>query len=150
MVNDNNFDNLQLFQLKECYDLATLHEKDEIAKKVLMEKAKSIEIPTDYFSDKENFEYKETEMQTISDALYALSLEGNFAPTNSIFKYKNNIDNISDSGEKEYILTLLSLRKGMSETNRIEALRHISTALTFSPNDSRYITLAKVLEEAGR
>lgn len=149
MVEEEAWNSLELFQLKECYELAVLHVNDEMAKNVLREKAKSIEIPKDYIPVQEEVSYQETEMQILSDALYELTLEGNASSTNSVFKYRSKIESLPDSGEKEYILALLCLRNGTGETNRIKALDHLMTALTFAPNDPRFVALARILEEAG-
>lgn len=93
--------------------------------------------------------YQETEMQIASEAIYELSLEGFSASEKAGFKQAHKIDNLPSSSEKEFILALLSLRNGTYETQRLDALRHISIALSFSPNDPRFIALANVLQEAG-
>ncbi len=138
---------LELFQLKECYELAVLYTNDEMAKNILREKAKSIGIPKDYIPAQDDATYQESEMQIMSDVMYELALEGNTSPANTSFKYKNKVESLSDSGEKEYILALLSLRNGTVESNRIEALGHLTAALSHTPNDPRMIALARILEE---
>ena len=147
MADEKTLDSLELFQLKECYELAVLYANDEMAKNVLREKAKLIEIPTDYIPTQDDAVYMESEMQILSDAMYALALEGSTSSLNAGFKYKNKIDSLPESGEKEYMLALLSLRKGTAESNRIEALGHLMAALAYTPNDPKMIMLARILEE---
>ncbi len=148
MINETTWESIELFQLKECYELAALYANDEMAKNVLHKKIKRIEIPEDcYMSDQDDAVYHESEMQIISDAMYELALEGNVSSSDTGFKYKEKIDSLPESGEKEYVLALLSLRKGTTESNRIEALEHLTAALSYAPNDPRLLTLARVLEE---
>ena len=146
MSDVNVWNSKEAFQFKECYDLAAQFEKLNTAKDVLREKSKRIEIPKDYFPVQEDVTYVETEMQIISEAIYELTLEGLDSSENSVFKYDYKINNLPSSAEKEYLLALLSLRYGTSETQRLNALNHISAAHSYSPNDHRYITLASVLQ----
>lgn len=145
-----NWDSIEAFQLKECYELAAQHETNDTAKSVLREKAKKIDIPKDYVPVQTDAAYQETPMQIVSEALFELSLEGFAASENSGFKYSHRINSIPSSAEKEFILALLSLRNGTNETHRIEALGHISSALSYSPNDPRFITLARVLQDTDK
>lgn len=142
-------DSLEAFQLKECYELASQFEKLDTAKEVLREKSKKLDIPMNYSPVQTDAVYQETEMQIVSEALYQLSLEGFSASEKSTFKNAHKINSLPNSAEKEYVLALLSLRNGTNESQRLDALRHISVALSFSPNDPRFITLASVLQEAG-
>lgn len=147
MSNINTLDSIEAFQLKECYDLATQFEKLDIAKDVLREKSKKIEIPKNYIPVQADATYEETEMQIASEAIYGLTLEGFAASENTGFKYAHKINNLPSSAEKEYVLALLALRNGTNETQRLDALRHISVALSYSPNDPRFIALASVLQD---
>lgn len=149
MAKDISLDSLEAFQLKECYELASQFEKLDIAKNVLRDKAKKLDIPTNYAPVQTDAVYQETEMQIVSEALYELTLEGFAASEKTGFKYAYKINNLPASAEKEYLLTLLALRNGTNETQRLDAIRHLSVALSFSPNDPRFIALAKVLQEAG-
>lgn len=150
MIDFNKWDSIEAFQLKECYDLAAQFEKIDIAKKVLREKSNKIDIPKNYIPAQVDVTYQETEMQVVSEALYGLSLEGFAASENTGFKYANKINNLPSSAEKEYLLALLALRNGTNETQRLDSLRHISVALSYSPNDPRYIALARVLQEVDK
>lgn len=149
MVNAFSKDSLEAFQLKECYELAAQFERLDQAKEVLREKSKKLDVPMNYAPVQADATYQETVMQIASEAIYGLSLEGFSAAEKTGFKQAHKIDNLPSSAEKEYILALLSLRNGTSETQRLDALRHISSALSFSPNDPRFVALANVLQEAG-
>ena len=147
MSNDKAWDSIEAFQLKECYDLAAQFEKLDTARDVLRKKSKKIEIPRNYIPVLAGTTYVETEMQVISEAIYGLTLEDFAASESTGFKYAHKINSLPSSAEKEYLLALLALRNGKSETQRLDALRHISVALSYSPYDPRYIALAKVLQD---
>lgn len=141
------WDSIGASQLKECYDLAAQFEKLETAKDVLRVKSKKIDIPKNYIQVQEDAAHQETEMQIVSEVIYGLSLEGFEVSDKTELKYAYKINNLPNSAEKEYLLALLALRNGTSETQRLDALRHISVAHSYSPNDPRYIALARVLQE---
>ena len=134
MSNVNTWDSIEAFLLKECYDLATQFEKLDTARDVLREKSKKIGIPKNYIPVQADATYQETDMQIVSE--------------NIEFKYAYKINNLPVSAEKEYVFALLALRNGTNETQRLDALRHISVALSYSPYDPRYIALASVLQES--
>lgn len=146
----DKWDSIEAFQLKECYDLATQFEHLDIAKEILREKSKRIDIPKNYVPVQADASYPESEMQIVSEAVYGLTLEGFIGSESTGFKYSHKINNLPSSAEKEYVLALLSLRNGTNETQRLEALRHISVALSYSPNDPRYIALASVLQDVDK
>lgn len=150
MTNVNMWDSIETFQLKECYDIATQFERIDIARDVLREKLKKIDIPKNYIPVQADAPYTETEMQIISEVLYELSLEGFAASENIGFRYAYKISSLPSSAEKEYVLALLALRNGTNETQRLDAQRHISVALNYSPNDPRYIALASVLQDVDK
>jgi len=56
---------------------------------------------------------------------------------------------MSDS-DKYYFLALSTLRNGSYETQRLEALRLVESALAEAPNDVRYKTLAQIIIDSGR
>ena len=149
MSKSNDWDSVEAFLLKECYNLASYFETNDSAKNILREKSKKIDIPVDYIPARVDASYNESEMQIASEALYELTLEGFAASEKSGFKSEYKINNLPNSAEKEFLLALISLRNGTNETQRIDALRHLSVALSFSPNDPRFIALTKVLQEAG-
>lgn len=150
MADVNTWDSMEAFQLKECYDLAAQFEKLDTARGVLREKSRRLGIPKDYVPVQADAAYQETEMQIVSEVLYGLTLEGFAASDNTGFRYSHKIGSLPSSAEKEYILALLALRSGTNETQRLEALRHISIALRDSPNDPRYIALACILRDADK
>lgn len=135
------------FQLKECYDLASQYEDFDTAKDLLRGKSKRLNIPNGYMPIQMDTARPETEMQTISDTIYQLSLESPSIYGASDFKDAHRINAMNDSSEKEFVLALLSLRNGTYESQRINALQHIRAALCFSPNDPRYIAMARILQE---
>lgn len=150
MSDINTWDSIEAYQLKECYELAAQFEKLDTAKYVLREKSKKIDIPKNYIPLQADATYEESEMQIVSEAIYSLTLEGFAASESAGFKYSHKINSLSSSSEKEYLLTLLALRNGTNETQRIDALRHISVALSYSPNDPRYIALAEILQNVDK
>lgn len=150
MSNVNVWDSPEAVKLKECYDLAAQYEKLDTAREVLRDRSKKIDIPKDYVPMQEDASYQETEMQVVSEAIYELTLEGFAASENTEFQYAHKISNLPSSAEKEYVLALLALRSGANETQRLNALRHISAALGYSPNDPRYIALASVLQDVDK
>lgn len=146
----DKWDSIEAFQLKECYDLATQFEQHDIAREILREKSKRIDIPKNYIPVQADASYTESEMQIVSEAVYGLTLEGFIGTERTGFKYSHKINNLPSSAEKEYVLALLALRNGTNETQRLEALRHISVALSYLPNDPRYIALASVLQDVDK
>lgn len=150
MAVGNTWDSIEAFQLKECYDLAARFENLDTAREVLREKSKKIDIPQNYIPVQADASYQETEMQIVSEVIYGLTLEGFAASDNTGSRYAYKIDSLPGSAEKEYVLALLSLRDGTNETQRLNALRHISAALSYSPNDPRYIALASVLQDVDK
>lgn len=139
--------NAGLYQLKECYEMSVLYSSDEVAKSVLREKAKTIDIPKTDFPIQNHAVYEEMEKNTFLNAFYELSLVGNAGSIGNLYSKLNTSDSFTDSGEKELILAILSLRKGTKETNRIEAIGHLSAAHALAPNDPRITSLINILEE---
>lgn len=141
--NDNYAANASLF--KECYDLAAQYEQLDAAKNILRDKSKKIRI-ADGYDSVQTQSSAESDMQILSEALYELALEG-YAASDSNRSDRNisRVSSLPDSGEKEYLLALISLRNRTDETARNEALNHISRALAYSPNDPRYFYLSQIL-----
>ena len=77
-------------------------------------------------------------------------MEGAAGTTSDSFRAQYEISSMPNCGDKEYLLAIMALRNGRSETQRLEALRHVSLALSYSPNDPRYIALAKILQQINR
>lgn len=147
MKDINNCDILTSFQLKECYELAAQYETLDVVKDILREKAKKINISQDYMLVKVT-RHHESEMQIISEAMERI-ISGNVAAYgNKEPEYLHKVNTLPGSAEKEYLLALSALRYGGSGTQRLEAMRHISEALNYSPNDPRYTALARILQEA--
>ena len=146
----NQWDNIEAFQPKECYDLAAYFEVNDASKELLRDRSKKLNLPNNYIPIQLDVTCPETEMQTISETMQQLSIESLSTNGAADFKYTHRINNLADSAEKEFVLALLSLRNGTYETQRINALNHIRVALSYSPNDPRFIALARVLQEADK
>lgn len=150
MDRTNNWDSLEYYQLKECYDLAVQFEKLDMAKDVLREKSKGINIPQGFIPVQENTTLPETEMTIVSEALQELSREGYTASGNSGFRFAYKIEALAPSAEKEYLSAIMTLREGTDETHRMKAIQHIRNALSLESEDPRYRALAQILQEAAR
>ena len=137
--------NINASLFKECYDLAAQYEQLDAAKNVLREKSKRLG-NAEQVNDQGLLPAGETATQIVSEALYELSLEGYAGSDNNRpVRYLSRINELPDSGDKEYLLALLSLRNRMNETTRIEAMGHVARALSYSPNDPRYKVLSEIL-----
>ncbi len=147
MKDIGNCDSLTAFQLKECYELAAQFEKLDAVRDILREKAKKIDFHQDYMSIKDT-RHHESEMQIISEAMERIVSGNAAAYGNNEPEYLHKVNTLPGSAEKEYLLALSALRYGGSETQRLEAMHHISKALSYSPNDPRYTALARILQEA--
>ncbi|MBE5838437.1 hypothetical protein [Butyrivibrio sp.] len=143
MFDEKSMNNSNLDMLKECYELAVLNADNEIAKNVIRQKIKAIEILDSPVAAVEMTSYSKHESQIVTDAIFELSSD-----SSEISTVSRIVENLPESGEKEYLLALIALRKGTGESNRIEAVRHISLAHSYAPNDPRIIALARILEEA--
>lgn len=152
MVSENTWDSAEAEILKECYDQATQYEKNIASQEILREKSKKIDFPPNFVPVQVDVSHNATEMEVVSEVLYELTHEGysiadHSGPRQS---YIYNINNLPNSAEKEYILALLALSNGTWETQRLSALSHLSVALSYSPNDPRFLTLASVLQDVDK
>lgn len=150
MKDEFNWDNMEGFQLKECYELAQQYEHLDIARDIIREKRKRVQLPDNYVPIQPNDAYPETDMQIVSDILYSLSLEGAGTSGRNEFRNAHKVSGITNIAEREFLLALLALRKGTAETQRFEALRHLEIANRYSPNDLRYITLINVILDVSK
>lgn len=144
----NIWDAADAYLLKECYELAERVIRAEEARAILRARAAQIDVPKDYMPPAEGSASPESQMQLISEILEALSLEPADEPARTEFAASHKISNLSNAGAKEYFLTLLTLRSGTNASKRLEALRHLSSALSYSQEDPRYEALAVALQEA--
>lgn len=147
MKDANKWDNIESFLLKECYTLAAQYEASGAARDILRSRGRKISIPDGYIPDGSNITLPTSIQQTVSNIVYALTMEGATGTTTDSFGAQHEISSIPNCGDKEYLLAIMALRSGRSETQRLEALRHVSLALSYSPNDPRYITLAEILQQ---
>lgn len=147
MKDSSKWDNMESFLLKECYTLAAQYEANSSARDILRSKGRKISIPDGYVPDSNNIELPYSIQKIVSDVLYALTMENAAAPATGSFGLQAAVSTMPNCGDKEYLLAILSLRSGRSESNRLEALRHISLALSQSINDPRYTALADILQQ---
>ncbi len=147
MKDSNKWDNIESFLLKECYTLAAQYEANSAARDILRSRGRKISIPDGYVPDGNNITLPYSTQQAVSNVIYALTMEGAAGATSGSFRSQHEISAMPNCGDKEYLLALLALRSGRSESQRLEALRHISLALSYSPNDPRYIALADILQQ---
>ena len=148
MADFNNWDSMEMFLLKECYDLAGRYAPLDGAREVLREKSGQIDLPENYVPAQADVVFPQTEMQVISEAMFGLTLAGYTASGGDDFNNTYKVNALPQSAEKEYFLALMALRNGMNESQRTEALRHLSIALAEAPNDPRYIALQYILIDA--
>ena len=134
--------------LKECYDLALRFEKNDLAKEVLRKKSKGLNIPMAVSPVRDAASHTESDMEILSEVMYELACESSSASGNTGFNYSYKVDSLPDSAEKEFVLTLITLRNGTDETQRLQAMRHIRAALSYSPGDPRLVALAEILQQA--
>lgn len=149
MIKYNNLNSTTYDQLKECYELAVRFEKNDKAKDVIREKIKRLEDQKDnIIQEYADTIHSEHEMEILSDIICVLASEDSTYSDNLEMMFSHKINSVPDSAEKEFVLALLSLRSGTNETQRLEAVRHLSAALNYSPDDPRFIALVTVLQEA--
>lgn len=149
MKDANKWDNMESYLLKECYTLAAQYEGNNSARDILRSRERKISIPDGYIPDGSNITLPTSTQQAVSNIIYALTMEG-VGITSDSFKAQHEIDSMTDYGEKEYLLAIMVLRSGRSKTKRLEAMRHVSLALSYSPSDPRYITLAEILQQINK
>lgn len=149
MIKYNNLNSTTYGQLKECYELAVRFENNDKAKDVIREKIKRLEDQEDnIIQEYADTFYSKHEMEILSEIICVLASEDFMSSHNSDITFYHKINSVPDSAEKEFVLALLSLRSGTNETQRLEAVRHLSAALNNSPDDPRFIALFTVLQEA--
>lgn len=147
MKDSDRWDNMESFLLKECYTLAAQYEVNSTAQEILRSRGRKISIPHGYIPDSNNITLPYSIQQAVSNVLYALTMEDAVGMASDSFRLQHEISAMPNCGDKEYLLALLALRNGRNESQRLEALRHISLALSYSPNDPRYIALADILQQ---
>jgi len=149
MAERNNWDSPQAFLLSECYELALRYESSDTARDVLRIKSKKTGYPSGYVPSWGEPVFPESPGHIISSCVSELTAEvpGTTRRLSSSAALK--VSKLPPGAEKEYTLALIALSAGTSQTQRAEALRHLSAALSYAPNDPRCIALANVLQEAG-
>lgn len=85
MKDASRWDNIQSFLLKECYTIAAQYEANSSARDILRSKGRKISIPDGYVPDSNNIELPYSIQKTVSDALYALTMENAADPAAGSF-----------------------------------------------------------------
>ena len=148
MNNKPKWDSAEAFLLNECYTLSSTIVNDNETQKLLREKADKINVPSEYIPLFSDASYTESEMQILTKAIKSLAEEGHISSSKDDSQTYFKVSQLHESAEKEYVLALLSLRNATNETQRLAALQHLSVALSYSPDDPRYITLSQIIKEA--
>ena len=132
--------------LRELYSLSEQYESSDLARDILRAKAKKV--PDTPVGETDSFDTSvpSSNMVLFSSIMSELAMEGFVASGNRYMTLP--IQLMSESPEKEYLLALAALRNGKNETQRLESLRHISSALASSPGDPRFRALAAILQQA--
>lgn len=143
MILEDNIDRFENTNclLKECYELASRYELQDDVKRILISKFSQLGCQQELSN-----EHLNSEMQIISSVMSKLEQNLNLSKV-EILHLVGIVEKLANSGEKEYLLALLALRNGRNETQRVEALRHISLACKFAGDDPRYNALARILCE---
>lgn len=150
MKDPNKRDNIDPLLLKECYTLAAQHEANNAARSILHSRGRKVSVPVDYIPDESSTTPPATLQQAVSNIIYSLTTEETAGATSNSLATQVEVSLLPECGDKEYLLAIMALRNGRSETQRVDALRHISLALSYSPNDPRYIILADILQQVNR
>lgn len=136
-----------ILNLKECYEIASRIEHMPAAKEVIVKRLNTLD--DDHSGAGGDFAAEKITVQSqYSRALFELSRSAEDPSAEE--RARIIAGGMEASAEKEYLLALLSLTNGTSERQRIDAMRHITSALAAAPNDPRSIALAGILQEAGR
>lgn len=146
MINNDENRPIDSDILKELYLLSEQYEDSELVREILRTKEKKIKPASTSSSVCGIVSNVTSDMQYFSTVISVLSMEGFTA--SGYHSEAIPITSMSESPEKEYLLALLALRNGKNETQRLEALRHVSSALASAPNDPRFQALAAVLQQA--
>lgn len=150
MKEEFNWDSSAGFQVRECYELAQQYERVDRARSMIGARRKNVKLLDKYVTDQRNSRYFETDMRIASDIICSLTMEGGQVSEEKQRSDEYKVLTIKNIAEREFLLALLALRKGTSETQRVEALRHLTIANHNSPNDLRYITLINIISDAGK
>lgn len=143
-VNNSIKDHASL--LKECYELAEQIVSTDEAREVIRSRKRKVIASKDFKLASDNINYPNSFQQIVSSITSALAREGAAVAARESFSFQSELNALPDSADKEYLLALFSLRNGTNETQQVDALRHITVAISRSPNDPRYLALAEVLQ----
>lgn len=141
------WDSSGAFLLKECYMFAAQYESNNAARDILYARGRKIVVPDRSVLDENHITIPYSTQRAVSNVFHALTKEGTPGKISAEFGLQDEISSMPNCGDKEYLLAILALRNGRGKAEQIEALRHIGAALSYSPNDPRYFTMAKVLQQ---
>lgn len=149
-MSDRDYTDADKAKLKECYSLAERFEMNDTAKEVISARSGALRVSLDHLDDYAETSFDDTEMVIFSEIMEGLSME----PLDSRADTGQNgrvyaLDKMPEGGEQEYIRALLALRYGRGNQQRMNALNHLSVALSYDPNDPRYIALLDILSSVG-
>lgn len=134
---------MELSLLKECYTLAAEYEPVSAARDILHSRGRKIAVTEEQAPSSNNAGSMVSDQTVMSEALRGGSGYGRL-------ELRRSSSRMSFCGDREFLLAILELNDGRGEYARIHALEHISAALTYSPNDPRYIALAEILQQYGK
>ena len=136
--------------LKECYTLAESFTSLAEEKSVISAKSRALGVSREQMDVFADTAYENTEMAIISgiiDGLSRQALDDRTAGGQAGMEYE--LGNMPEGPEREYVYALLALRYDRGNQARADALRHLTTALSYDSNDPRYLALLEVLDQAG-
>ena len=136
--------------LKECYTLAEQSCTDEISREVISARSSELRVSRGHADAYSDTAYVDTEMTVISRIMENLSvqpLDGNTGSLAGSPGYA--LSELPESAEREYLYALLSLAYERGNQQRLDALRHIATAISYDSGDPRFIALFDILTIMG-
>ena len=145
---DRSYTDADKALLKECYILAERFERSEDAKEMIRARSGELRVSPDYLDAFSEISYGDTEMTIISGIMEALSRQ----PIDDMRGQDNYgmdyaLAGLPETAEREYALAILALRNGRGTSQRLEAIRHLSTAISYDHSDPRFRALADILSE---
>ncbi len=145
MKDSDNLSSMESSLLKECYALAAEYEQNSTARDILRSRGRKITVTEEPATDNNTAGFMASNQTAMSDAIYELTMKGGSGYNSP--KLRQSLSRMKFCGDREFLLAILALSNGRGETERIEALQHISLALSYSPNDPRYISFAQILQQ---
>lgn len=136
--------------LQECYTLAEQSCTDDISRELISARSDELRVSRGYADAYSDTSYSDTEMTIVSRVMENLSmqpLDGNDGVISGSQDYELSL--IPEGAEREYLSALISLSYGRGNQQRLDALRHIATAISYDSGDPRFRALADILSMMG-